>query len=133
VDAGKIEFSFLMKNISPHQPSHLSPYAQACLNALVNANLAERISIGGALGLFHYLDYRSTHDVDAWWAESLTEVQRKEVCQALERTLFAYGSVRTQLGRCGQRGIIYGWKNNIQLSNRIAFNTARRAFLGGLD
>jgi len=85
-----------MKNISPHQPSHLSSYAQACLNALVNANLAERISIGGALGLFHYLDYCSSQDVDAWWAESLTEVQRKEVCQALERTLFAYGSVRVR-------------------------------------
>ena len=85
-----------MKNISPQQPSHLSPYARACLDALVKANLAERISLGGALGLFHYLDYRPTHDVDAWWSESLTETQRREVTQTIEVTLSAYGSVRVR-------------------------------------
>jgi len=64
-----------MKNIQPHQPSHLSPYAQACLDALVEANLAERISLGGALGLFHYLDDRLTHAVDAWWSVSQNVVK----------------------------------------------------------
>jgi hypothetical protein len=38
-----------MKNIQPKQPSHLSPYARACLDALVKAKLADRISLGGAL------------------------------------------------------------------------------------
>ena len=85
-----------MKNIQPHQPSHLSPYARACLDALVEANLAERISLGGALGLFHYLDYRPTHDVDAWWSEPLTEGQKQEVTQTLETTLAAFGSVNTR-------------------------------------
>lgn len=85
-----------MKNISPQQPSHLSPYARACLDALVKANLAKRISLGGALGLFHYLDYRPTHDVDAWWSESLTETQRQEVTRTIEMTLAAYGSVRVR-------------------------------------
>lgn len=85
-----------MKSISPQQPSHLSPYARACLDALVKANLAERISLGGALGLFHYLDYRPTHDVDAWWSESLTETQRQEVTRTIEMTLAAYGSVRVR-------------------------------------
>jgi hypothetical protein len=85
-----------MKNVQPHQPSHLSPYARACLDALVEANLAERISLGGALGLFHYLDYRPTHDVDAWWSEPLTEGQKQEVTQTLETTLAAFGSVNTR-------------------------------------
>jgi hypothetical protein len=85
-----------IKNIAPQQPSHLSPYARACLEALVKAHLAERISLGGALGLFHYLDYRPTCDVDAWWSESLTEAQRQEVCQTLEKTLLFYGSVRVR-------------------------------------
>jgi hypothetical protein len=85
-----------MKNIQPHQPSHLSPYARACLDALVEANLAELISLGGALGLFHYLDYRPTHDVDAWWSEPLTEGQKQEVTQTLETTLAAFGSVNTR-------------------------------------
>jgi hypothetical protein len=85
-----------MKNIQPQQPSHLSPYARACLNALVKSNLAGCISLGGALGLFHYLDYRPTHDVDAWWSDSVTDAQRLAVVQALETTLSAFGSVRVR-------------------------------------
>lgn len=85
-----------MKNIHPQQPSHLSSYAQACLEALVKANLAGRISLGGALGLFHYLDYRPTHDVDAWWSESVTEQQKQAVVQLLETTLSDFGSVRVR-------------------------------------
>jgi hypothetical protein len=76
-----------MKNIHPRQPSHLSLYARARLDALVTANLADRISLGGALGLFHYLEYRPTHDVDAWWSEPLTEGQKQEVTRTLETTL----------------------------------------------
>lgn len=83
-----------MKNIQPQQPSHLSPYARACLEALVKANLADRISLGGALGLFHYLDYRPTHDVAAWWSESVTEEQKRAVLRSLEATLSVFGFVR---------------------------------------
>jgi len=83
-----------MKNIQPHQPSHLSPYARACLDALVKAGLASHISLGGALGLFHYFDYRPTHDVDAWWSDSLTEKERQAVVQVLETVLASFGKVR---------------------------------------
>lgn len=85
-----------MKNIQPQKPSHLSPYARACLEALVKANLADRISLGGGLGLFHYLDYRPTHDVDAWWSEPLTEAQKQAVVQALETSLSNFGNVRVR-------------------------------------
>ena len=78
-----------MKDIRPHQPSHISPYSQACLNALLKAGLAKRISLGGAFGLFHYIDYRSTFDVDAWWHGSPTEKQKQEVINVLETTLAA--------------------------------------------
>jgi len=85
-----------MKNIQPRQPSHLSPYTRACLDGLVKENLANRISLGGAFGLFHYVDYRPTHDVDAWWSESLTEGEKQAVIQALERTLSDFGNVRVR-------------------------------------
>ena len=85
-----------MKNIRPQQPSNLSPYARTCLNALVDANLADRISLGGALGLFHYLDYRPTHDVDAWWSKPLTESQKQEVTHTLETILAAFGEVHVR-------------------------------------
>jgi len=82
-----------MKTVRPQQPSNLSPYARACLDALVSANLADRISLGGALGLFHYLDYRPTHDVDAWWSRPLSEGQKQEVTRTLETTLATFGDV----------------------------------------
>jgi hypothetical protein len=85
-----------MKNIQPQQPSSLSPYARACLDALVKANLADRISLGGALGLFHYLDYRPTHDVDAWWSQPLAERQKQEVTRMLETVLAAFGDVHVR-------------------------------------
>ena len=83
----------MMKPIQPQRPSHLSPYASACLTALVQANLASCISLGGALGLFHYLEYRSTHDVEAWWADVVTEEQRHAVVQALQAALSAFGDI----------------------------------------
>lgn len=82
-----------MKKIQPQQPSNLSPYARACLDALVQAGLAKHISLGGAFGLFHYLDYRSTHDVDAWWSASLTAQHRQAVVGALESALSEFGRV----------------------------------------
>ncbi len=82
-----------MKKIQPKQPAHLSPYARACLDALVKADFAKHISLGGAFGLFHYLDYRSTHDVDAWWSDATTERQRQAVVSALEIALSEFGSV----------------------------------------
>src|SRR6266508_4630939 len=85
-----------MKNIQPRQPSHLSPYTRACLDALVKENLADRISLGGAFGLYQYVDYRPTHDVDAWWSESLTEGEKQAVIQVLERTLSDFGHVRVR-------------------------------------
>jgi hypothetical protein len=85
-----------MKNIEPHQPSNLSPYARACLEALVKEGLASHISLGGALGLFHYLDFRPTHDVDAWWSPSLTEVQKQAVTRTLKTVLTTFGDVQVR-------------------------------------
>ena len=83
-----------MKNIQPQQPSHLSPYARVCLDALVKAGLAVHISLGGALGLFHYLDYRLTYDIDAWWTEPLSEHTRQAILQAIESSLAPFGGTR---------------------------------------
>jgi hypothetical protein len=85
-----------MKSIQPQQPSNLSPYARACLAALVDAELARYISLGGAFGLFHYLDYRSTHDVDAWWSDATAENQRQRVVSVLKTVLSEYGRVNVR-------------------------------------
>ncbi len=82
-----------MKTIQPHKPSNLSRYAQVCLQALVEAGLSNRLSLGGAVGLFHYYDYRVTHDVDAWWAETVTEQQKRDVVDTLTVALSEFGHV----------------------------------------
>lgn len=85
-----------MKDFQPRQPAHLPPYARACLDALVKADLAYHISLGGAFGLFHYLDYRSTHDVDAWWSDLVTELERRSVVDVLEKVLTDFGQVNVR-------------------------------------
>lgn len=80
----------------PQRPSQVSEYAKACLDALAAAGLAKAISLGGAFGLLHYLDYRTTHDVDAWWALDSTADQRHEVLRTLDLALKPFGSVRTR-------------------------------------
>jgi len=80
----------------PSRPTHLSPYAEACLQSLVANELGDRISLGGGLGLLHYLDYRPTHDVDAWWVISITAQERQRVIDTIQAALESFGQVRTR-------------------------------------
>lgn len=72
-------------------------YADLCLAALVAAGLGHTISLGDALGLLHYLDYRTTHDVDAWWLEPITSQEREQVAGVIEVTLQPFGAVRRRV------------------------------------
>ena len=85
-----------MKKIQPAAALPSFSVCTSCLNALVEAGLAGCISLGVALGLFHYLDYRPTHDVDAWWSDSATGEQRQAVVQTLKTALSAFGSTRVR-------------------------------------
>jgi hypothetical protein len=77
----------------PRRPRRISEYALACLEALGARRLGRKISLGGALGLAHYYEYRSTHDVDAWWMPEATEADRQRVIQVVQEVLHPYGSV----------------------------------------
>lgn len=79
---------------NPSRPSHIPDYADDCLHALAKHNLGGKISLGGAFALLHYLDYRSTFDVDAWWHPSTTSKEREQVIQTLVAVLEVYGRVR---------------------------------------
>jgi len=81
---------------APHRPEHTVDYAEACLRALAAEGLGDRISLGGAYGLLHYLDYRPTHDVDAWWETATTAADRQRVVEAIQATLTACGEVRVR-------------------------------------
>ncbi len=85
-----------MKANRSSQPAYMSEYTRACLTALADPGLGETISVGGGIGLLHYLDYRTTHDVDAWWTDAATRSVRTEVIRVLEATLAPYGETRTR-------------------------------------
>lgn len=98
--------------MKPTRPSAVSEYAERTLGALAEAGLGRMISLGGALGLLHYLDYRSTHDVDAWWVESATSEDRTRVLGVVERALQPFGDVRTRR-----------WGEVVSLELRVAGKT----------
>ena len=113
-----------MKSLTPKKPAHLSKYAKECLEALVKADVANTISLGGAFGLFHYYDYRPTHDVDAWWNENVTDVKKQAVVDILQSTLEKYGSVRVRIW--GDLTSVELTQENITVfSFQIAFRTQR--------
>jgi len=85
-----------MAHPSPRRPSRLPKYSELCLRALVDNGLADSISLGGAFGLLHYLDYRETRDVDAWWSTAATGQDRRRLVSVLEATLQPFGAVRTR-------------------------------------
>ena len=77
-------------------PTNVEPYARLCLEAIAAAGLGSTVSIGGAFGLSHYLEYRATHDVDAWWTEAATPDLRRRVMETVAGALKTGGSVRTR-------------------------------------
>lgn len=82
--------------MTPRRPSRVSGEAAACLDALSASGLGRHISLGGAFGLAHYLDYRGTHDVDAWWQASATSDLRSRIIETLERALAPFGEIHTR-------------------------------------
>jgi len=85
-----------MNERQPRRPANLPDLAAICLEALVAQGLAPALSIGGALGLLHYLDYRATNDVDAWWTPEAGAAMRIAVIHLLETTLQSFGEVHTR-------------------------------------
>jgi len=75
-------------------PKHISDIAKLCLQALAAQGLGDTISLGGAFGLLHYLDYRPTFDVDAWWSSDFSTAQQELVIKTIEATLQPLGQVR---------------------------------------
>jgi hypothetical protein len=84
----------MKNNVQSSRPTNIPPFAEICLQALVSSKLNNKISLGGAFGLLHYLDYRTTHDVDAWWEASTTTPEKEQITKLIETTLSQYGQVQ---------------------------------------
>jgi len=77
--------------MQPRKPSRVGPFALAVLRAIADSGHARRISLGGAFGILHYLDYRETHDVDAWWEPDVASEEMEGILAAVERALSPFG------------------------------------------
>ena len=75
-------------------PKNASEYAKLTLESLAAHHLGDKLSLGGAFGLLHYLDYRPTRHVDAWWLATTTAAEQEAVLTVIEEALSQYGEVR---------------------------------------
>ncbi|MDQ2680262.1 MAG: nucleotidyl transferase AbiEii/AbiGii toxin family protein [Candidatus Eremiobacteraeota bacterium] len=58
---------------SPTTPKSLDLLAVEVLNRLKGHPAVAALILGGGIALKHYLDFRPTHDIDAWWVESVND------------------------------------------------------------
>jgi hypothetical protein len=63
--------------MKPHPPLSLNAFAKELLDLLAGHPEAAEIVIGGGVALAHYLDYRDTVDLDAWWRTAPVEAAER--------------------------------------------------------
>jgi len=80
-----------MQDLLPTPPKNLNPLARELLESLAGHAEAAEIVLGGGVALSHYLEYRDTMDVDAWWRlerreeVSITSQEERERAETLRR------------------------------------------------
>jgi len=72
-----------MLDPKPRVPSNLNPFARELLELLRGQPAARHFILGGGVALSHYLEYRETVDVDAWWRQGLTSESMEEALALL--------------------------------------------------
>jgi Nucleotidyl transferase AbiEii toxin, Type IV TA system len=81
-----------MEKRDPQQPNDLDPLAAQILEQLKNQRAAAILILGGYFALKHYLNYRQTKDIDAWWSQSSSLVERQEAVQLLRQAMMQVGA-----------------------------------------
>src|SRR5438105_4699622 len=67
------------------KPRQIDPLADRVLECLAAMPEAAEIVIGGYLALQHYVDYRRTHDIDAWWRTRASPAAESAIRAAMQR------------------------------------------------
>lgn len=67
----------------PKRPASIDPRAASLLDWKGAQPWASKIVLGGAFALEHYLNYRDTHDCDAWWNEGTDPVERAAILEEI--------------------------------------------------
>lgn len=75
----------------PRRPEEIDPLASEILEELRGSPAAEEIVLGGYFALKHWLDYRATHDLDAWWGTGRSEAAMRAIREAIETVAGRHG------------------------------------------
>lgn len=113
-----------MHEHKPIRPSSLTAYMLACLEAVRDCGCGHAVSIGGAIGLSHYHEYRSTKDVDAWWTADISEAEQRRVIGAIDSVLSRYGRVEER-----RFGDVVSIELAVEGQVQFSFQIARRSAL----
>lgn len=81
----------MKSNPKPQVPKNLNPLAREVLEELSQYPGSSEIIIGGGVALQHYLPFRQTVDVDAWWAKGVSEQGLDAVERATETVALRHG------------------------------------------
>jgi len=76
------------------RPRQIDPLAERVLSLLSGKPEGHHIILGGYLALQHYLDYRTTHDIDAWWRGRADPAAEQVIRQVMQQVA---GDVRMAL------------------------------------
>jgi predicted nucleotidyltransferase component of viral defense system len=113
----------MRQNLTISIPKSLTVYAKVCLEALKNSPLGQFITLGGAVGLSLYHEFRTTKDIDVWWTPDAREKDRESVINLINTTLENFGNVRIRrfgdvvsLDLRQQNKVVF----NFQIANRSA-------------
>ena len=77
--------------MKPHPPRSLNAFAKELLDLLAGHPEAAEIVIGGGVALAHYLDYRDTFDLDAWWRTAPVEAAEQLMAESLRTIADRHG------------------------------------------
>ena len=80
-----------MREAEPTPPKSLNPYARELLDALAGHPEAAEIVLGGGVALSHYLEYRGTVDLDAWWRGAVSPEARQLAIGATQAVAGKHG------------------------------------------
>jgi hypothetical protein len=83
------------------KPENLDPLADVILERLRQNPASSEIILGGYFGLQHYLNYRQTHDIDAWWRQRASAASEAAIRQVM-REVAAERGARYQERRFGE-------------------------------
>ena len=101
----------------------LDPLAEQILAELAKQPGCDRIILGGYFALQHYVDYRVTHDVDAWWNGRSDATVEMAIRAAMESVANTTSLVLTER----RFGETFSFELNSQSARVFSFQIAVRS------